>query len=368
MYPEHDTFILNHLIEEPRQGYLYWNIDQGQIRFSTRFQEILGLQNQGSLSQDHFIEMVVPEDRARAMRSFEKIRSGSLAAENIELRLKTRQHDSVRVLLRTKVLPDPKSASPRSVVSIIKKIQPPETFETSSVTPHVSGYDSTLSGPSPSEKNNYLMGLGAISLPALLIEPESRKILDANPAAEETFGYSAEEFRDIKIDHLSMEPQKTRQTLREAMKGSPCPKAMRWYQKRDGSPISIEVYIGMSNSQTLCLLCRDISQNLHDSSRQLRLTQSLKLLLNDLNQNISLEKSDLNQNPPSRAFCTYGITDLEEKMIGLIIRGYKNKEIAMEMHIAEITVKKHVSLIFQKTGVKNRADLSRFALEHQLSK
>jgi DNA-binding NarL/FixJ family response regulator len=53
------------------------------------------------------------------------------------------------------------------------------------------------------------------------------------------------------------------------------------------------------------------------------------------------------------------ISAREREIIALLLRGYRNKEIGESLNIAEITVKKHLSNIYQKLGVKNRFDLAR---------
>lgn len=51
------------------------------------------------------------------------------------------------------------------------------------------------------------------------------------------------------------------------------------------------------------------------------------------------------------------LTGREMAMIRLVMAGNKNKEIAAEMKVAEITVKKALSLIYKKLDVQNRAQL-----------
>lgn len=63
----------------------------------------------------------------------------------------------------------------------------------------------------------------------------------------------------------------------------------------------------------------------------------------------------------------FGLTPRELEVVSAIVRhGMSNKEIAHSFKIAEDTVKKHVSSIFNKTGVSNRLELDHFAPEHKL--
>lgn len=52
-----------------------------------------------------------------------------------------------------------------------------------------------------------------------------------------------------------------------------------------------------------------------------------------------------------------GLTKREQEIVQLIRQGKSNGEIASELFISETTVKKHVSNIFEKTGVKRREEL-----------
>lgn len=53
----------------------------------------------------------------------------------------------------------------------------------------------------------------------------------------------------------------------------------------------------------------------------------------------------------------YGLTRRETEITQLILLGKSNAEIAGELFISETTVKKHVSNIFEKTGVGRREEL-----------
>lgn len=58
-------------------------------------------------------------------------------------------------------------------------------------------------------------------------------------------------------------------------------------------------------------------------------------------------------------FERHGISKREREIIEWIIQGKTNKEIAVGLYISVHTAKEHVSNIFQKTGAKNRVQLTR---------
>jgi len=53
----------------------------------------------------------------------------------------------------------------------------------------------------------------------------------------------------------------------------------------------------------------------------------------------------------------------EDEVLTLVIDGLSNKEIARELNIQEITVKKRLSSIFRKLNVSNRTQATKFALQ-----
>lgn len=58
----------------------------------------------------------------------------------------------------------------------------------------------------------------------------------------------------------------------------------------------------------------------------------------------------------------YQLTAREAEIVGWILEGLKNVEIADRLYISEVTVKKHIQNIFEKMGVNNRTTLIRKAL------
>jgi DNA-binding NarL/FixJ family response regulator len=63
---------------------------------------------------------------------------------------------------------------------------------------------------------------------------------------------------------------------------------------------------------------------------------------------------------------TYGLTPRELEVVKCIVEGCSNKDIARQFKISEETVKRHLSNIFDKTGVSTRLELALFAIAHKL--
>ncbi len=63
---------------------------------------------------------------------------------------------------------------------------------------------------------------------------------------------------------------------------------------------------------------------------------------------------------------TYGLTPRELEVVTCIVEGCSNKDVAKQFSISEETVKRHLSNIFDKTGVSTRLELALFAIAHKL--
>jgi pimeloyl-ACP methyl ester carboxylesterase/DNA-binding CsgD family transcriptional regulator len=61
------------------------------------------------------------------------------------------------------------------------------------------------------------------------------------------------------------------------------------------------------------------------------------------------------------------LTDREVDVVRGIARGMRSKQIAAELGISVRTVNHHVDHVYEKTGIRNRAGITRFAVEHGLA-
>jgi DNA-binding CsgD family transcriptional regulator len=59
----------------------------------------------------------------------------------------------------------------------------------------------------------------------------------------------------------------------------------------------------------------------------------------------------------------YSITDRETEIVVLLLQGKSNKDIAQELFVEEVTIKKHMQNIFKKFNVSNRTSLMALLLK-----
>lgn len=60
------------------------------------------------------------------------------------------------------------------------------------------------------------------------------------------------------------------------------------------------------------------------------------------------------------------LTQREQQVLRLLMEGLSNAQIGEQLHLSSRTVEKYVSKLLQKTETSNRAEIVRFAMEHNL--
>lgn len=67
--------------------------------------------------------------------------------------------------------------------------------------------------------------------------------------------------------------------------------------------------------------------------------------------------------PPLKVRSGVELTPTELKVVQWVARGMANREIAVEMNVSQRTIESHVSNMLGKTGLHNRTELARWAIE-----
>jgi two-component system nitrate/nitrite response regulator NarL len=76
---------------------------------------------------------------------------------------------------------------------------------------------------------------------------------------------------------------------------------------------------------------------------------------------------ELLRRPAPAARKNFGLTPRELEIVGTVVSGYSNRDIAQKLKVSEDTVKHHLTNIFNKTGVSSRLELALFAINHRLT-
>jgi DNA-binding NarL/FixJ family response regulator len=61
------------------------------------------------------------------------------------------------------------------------------------------------------------------------------------------------------------------------------------------------------------------------------------------------------------------LTPTETKVVQFVARGMANREIAEAMKVSQRTIESHVSNMLAKTGLHNRTELARWAIESKMA-
>ena len=86
-----------------------------------------------------------------------------------------------------------------------------------------------------------------------------------------------------------------------------------------------------------------------------RRLELLSAVLSELRAQIRQESSE-----------RYRLTRRELEVVGLIVKGYSNRDIAKQFNLSEETVKRHLSNTFEKLNISTRLELAIFALANKL--
>ena len=71
--------------------------------------------------------------------------------------------------------------------------------------------------------------------------------------------------------------------------------------------------------------------------------------------------------PPLRLSKKVVLTPTETKVVNLVAQGLKNQEIAIKLKVSQRTIESHVSNMLTKTGLNNRTELARWAMDNHMT-
>nr|QVY58354.1 hypothetical protein [Kappaphycus striatus] len=94
-----------------------------------------------------------------------------------------------------------------------------------------------------------------------------------------------------------------------------------------------------------------------DPSELLSIINNLLKRQQSLNKTLNVKTSTMFNDKHS---LINSLTSREKAVLKLVVRGYKNKEVADELQISIRSIEKYVSRLLQKTSTRNRTELAQF--------
>ncbi len=101
---------------------------------------------------------------------------------------------------------------------------------------------------------------------AMLFDPETRKFIEVNPACEKLYGYTREEFLNLRQTDITAEPQKSDESIKKTAKGKPHKIDLRYHRKKDGIIFPVEISAStfkLGAKTVVCCVIRDITERIH---------------------------------------------------------------------------------------------------------
>jgi PAS domain S-box-containing protein len=116
-------------------------------------------------------------------------------------------------------------------------------------------------------ETNYRLLLSAESDAIVIVDAKTKQIVDANDSAFKQYGYSREEFLQLKSIELSAEQNKSINHIKKVARGkldvvSPGP-IQRFHKKKDGTIFPVEISSGvfaLQDRRMICAIFRDITK------------------------------------------------------------------------------------------------------------
>lgn len=142
--------------------------------------------------------------------------------------------------------------------------------------------------------------------------------------------------------------------------------AARHYQR------SLECFSAGGNVHDLVLALSGLGVTFHHlgqpgkAARLLREAEARATGAGNVNRMPDVRAALSEAGQPARTRPPGALTPRQAEVVAHVAAGLPNKAIAAEMHLSEGTVERHLATIYRKLGLRNRAQATRYALQHGL--
>jgi PAS domain S-box-containing protein len=253
------------VLDASAEGVWDWNLKTGIADLSPRYWEIIGHPAGEVVADRDFLKRLVhPEDWPTVEQALNEHFAGTTAQVVCEFRAIGKDGVARWTLVRGKVVERAPDGTPLRMVGTNSDI----TLR-------------KLAGQQLRESEERYRQLFELESDAvILMDCENHRLLDVNLAAQQLYGYSREEFLQLKTEDLSDEPELTREIIGSGYFCVP----LRWHRKKNGERIAVEITANQINHQgrlTELATVRDITirqqtlQKLQETAQQLLAAQRI---------------------------------------------------------------------------------------------
>jgi two-component system, LuxR family, sensor kinase FixL len=161
----------------------------------------------------------------------------------------------------------------------------------------------------------------------LIFNSETKRVIDANDSACKLFGYSKEEFVQLTIPEISLEPEKTLGQLEKTIKDELKTIPLSFIKPKSGGSVPTEITTGVfqvKNKNYVFAIFRDITQQIKDQAAIKRKSIELEKSNRSLKEFVSIASHDLQA--PLRKIISFSAR-LEEMELNLPVesQGYLSR-------------------------------------------
>ncbi len=193
----------------------------------------------------------------------------------------------------------------------------------------------------------FRQGLGAI-----LSSQEGIEVVGSTSTGPEAADQVAETKPDVIVTQLDMQPKTAEEIINGLREASP-----------DSKIVVLTLWDSLRYVQAVSRMAIDAM--MHKSSSAEELIDTIGAVCSAPgggNAVISIPRGLLQRLDEGPAG---GLSERETEVLVLAARGFSNRRIAQELHLAEATVKRHLANIYEKVGVGSRNEAVRVALLEQ---
>lgn len=287
------------------------DIERGDSWWSPRFYELLGYENDElEMSFSKFASFLHPEDKERVEEAVWAHLKDRVPYD-IECRLRTKLGEFRWFHTRGQAVWDD-AGKPQRMSGSVQDIT-----------------ERKLTEEALKESEEKFRQFFTVEPDAILImDADTHRIIDVNPAAIKLYGYSKEEFLNLTGHGISAEPEKTREAVNAISAGNPTKINLRYHKKRDGTIFPLEISSGsfsLKNRKVVFGVIRDITKRKLDEEELRKLSSAVEqsscsVIITDLRGDIEYV------NPKFTQLSGYTLEEVLGKNPGLLKSGHTSTE------------------------------------------